>query len=119
MWLCCEFEAEQIKNGMFFFHDHPDSASACKLKCIEEILAEDFVDHVVGDQWQATPQGDPLMKAIGWMKSSLAILKQFKKRCHGRNGFRSNGQRHGFTSNQAAFEAAAYFLDCAEPLWSG
>ena len=42
------------------------------------------------------------------MSNSPAILEQLKRRCHGRNGFCSNGRRHGLTSGQAAREAAAY-----------
>ena len=69
------------------------------------------MDRVIGDQChygQATAQGDLLKTAIGWMSNSPAILEQLKRRCRGRNGFCSDGRRHGLTSGQAAREAAAY-----------
>ena len=108
---CGELYAEQITNWRVFLHEHPDSASSWKLSCIQEILAEDTVDRVIGDQCQygqATAQGDRLNKAILWISNSPAILEQLKRRCRGRKGFCSDGRRHGLTSGQAAREAAAY-----------
>ena len=111
---CCEIYQLQLQAGRYFVHEHPAHATTSwSLSEVQAILKDSRVGRVVGDQCQygqQTSAGQPIMKPIGWMSNSPAILQQLAKRCGNRAGQcnRAEGGRHAVASGKIAREAAVY-----------
>ena len=114
MEFVCKMYKKQLAAGRHFLHEHPAGATSWRLPCIMDVLAQEGVDRVVGDQCQygqTDSGGAPLKKPTFWMSSSRHVLESLRQRCLGRNGGCSSGggsQRHGSTTGRAAREAAVY-----------
>ena len=64
----CELYKLQIQNGRDFLHEHPGSASSWELPCVQDLLAHENVDRVLGDQCQygqADGLDNPVKKTTG------------------------------------------------------
>ena len=88
-----ELYMEQIKEGRFFLHEHPQSATSWYEDDVKEILAVPSVGRVDGDQCQYGAQvvsgskiGSPIRKCTGFMSNGEHILNALSKRCRGSNG---------------------------------
>ena len=65
----------------------------------------------VGDQCQydaTTRAGEPLKKPTKFMTNSEHIAESFSKRCSGKLGWCSRGQKHALCNGQRAKDAAIY-----------
>ena len=114
----CELYMIQIKNGKYFLHEHPGSATSWKLLCVQDLLAHEKVDRVLGDQCQygqADSLANPVRKTTGWMSNAPCVLQALSKRCKGLQSYcsRAGGGRHVTASGRLAREVAVYpFVLC-------
>ena len=120
----CELYRIQIKNGTYFLHEHPGPALSWKLPCVQDIMAHENVDRVVGDQCQygqSELHNNPVKKATGWMSNAPCVLQSLAKRCSGRNGScsRAGGGRHATASGRLAREVAVYPFDLCKAILVG
>ena len=81
---------DQLADGRYFLHEHPQFASSWDLDCIKQLLRIPGVARARGDQCQygaEAPHGPlkgcPVMKPIGFMSNSVEILKALSRRCTG------------------------------------
>ena len=79
---------DQISEGRYFVHEHPQFASSWDLECIKRLLRLPGVGKTRGDQCQygaEAPHGPlkgcPVMKPTGFMSNSPMILEALSKRC--------------------------------------
>ena len=103
----------QMDGGRYFLHENPESARSWGRKPMAEILQDQRVSRITGDQCQygqESHKGDPVRKSTGWMSNSPELLKKLEKRCKGRNGdcSRRGAGRHATASGRVAREAAIY-----------
>jgi hypothetical protein len=103
----------QMSGGRYFLHEHPAYAQSWAVPSVEELMDDETVGHVIGDQCQygqATEAGEPLEKPTRFMSNSSEVLKELGKRCAGRSGQCSTreGATHGATSGRDARRAARY-----------
>ena len=79
----------QMKNGLYFLHEHPWSASSWKQESVQKIMSEPEVKVVRGDMcafgmWQETEAGDQLvMKPTGVMTNANYIAEELGEKCDG------------------------------------
>ena len=109
----CRLYALQVKNGKYFLHEHPDTATSWKEPCIADMMARETVDRVTGDQCQygqGDEAGNPVRKATGWMSNSPCLLEALSRRCTSTGGFcsRVQGGKHVTASGRLAREVAVY-----------
>ena len=115
----------QLDAGRYFLHEHPAYAASWSVTSIEDLLKENKVDTVIGDQCQynlRTQDGDPLKKPTRFMSNAPEVLKKLEKRCKGRHGSCSAAatlKAHGTTSGRDARRAAQYNSDCARQFSQG
>ena len=120
----CEVYKKQLAAGRHFLHEHPGNATSWKVDCIMDMMAQEGVDRVVGDQCQygqTDPHGSPLKKPTGWMSSSRHVLQSLSRRCSGKDGMCSSarGGQHGSTTGRAAREAAIYPFQLCKAILTG
>ena len=120
----CRLYKKQLAAGRHFLHEHPDGATSWKLACVADMLAQEGVDRVVGDQCQygqMDSHGRPLKKPTGWMSSNPHVLESLRRRCLGRHGecSRAGGGQHGTTTGRAAREAAVYPYKLCKAILTG
>ena len=79
---------DQVAEGRYFLHEHPQFASSWDLECVKRLMQLPGVDRTPGDQCQygaEAPHGPmkgwPVMKPTGCMSNSREILKALSKRC--------------------------------------
>ena len=79
---------EQISQGRYFLHEHPEWATSWELPSIQALLKLPNVDRVRGDQCQfgaiaksGRYAGLPVRKASGFMSNSPYILKKLDMKC--------------------------------------
>ena len=122
MAFVCELYKIQARNGRYFLHEHPATATSWVLPCIKEVLHMDGVDVVHGDQCQygqRNKQGDPLKKGTKWMSNAMEVLRALKKRCRGQGGACTMGGNHGQCMGQAAKDAAIYPFKLCKAILEG
>ena len=119
---------DQMKDGLYFLHEHPRFASSWKLTCIEELLKTEGVGLVRGDQCQFGAQvqhgpmrGSPILKPTGFMSNSGKVLEALNRRCSGRDSqcSRPSGGRHTTLEGRVAREAARYPKDLCRAVLRG
>ena len=79
----------QMKGGRYFLHENPDQATSWQRPCVVELLKDEKVERIVGDQrqfGQQSDRGDPMKKPTGWMSNSPEILRALSRRCRGQGG---------------------------------
>jgi hypothetical protein len=79
----------QMDGGRYFLHENPEGARSWGRTPMAEILQDQRVSRITGDQCQygqESSQGDPVKKSTGWMSNSPGLLKKLEKRGKGRNG---------------------------------
>ena len=67
---CCHLYQRQIDRGAYFLHEHPRLVASWREPEIMNIIRQEGVDKVTGDQCQLgqqTDSGDPLKKPTGFM----------------------------------------------------
>ena len=72
----CELYKEQVDNGRYFLHEHPERAGSWDETCIIDMEKEPGVDKVVCDQCQygqSDMQGNPVRKRTALLSNSAAI----------------------------------------------
>ena len=108
---------EQLSDGRFFLHEHPETAGSWEETCIRDLLENSEVKRVVADQCQYGQEvqygrykGQPVRKATGFMSNAPRLLEQLQKRCTGNDGqcSRARGGRHVTASGRVAKDAARY-----------
>ena len=89
---------DQVAEGRYFLHEHPQFASSWDLECVKRLMQLPGVDRTRGDQCQygaEAPHGPmkgwPVMKPTGFMSNSPEILKALSKRCTGSRASASEG----------------------------
>ncbi len=58
----------QMKGNRYFLHESPDQAASWQRPCVIELLKDERVERIVGDQCQFGQQshlGDPIKKPTG------------------------------------------------------
>jgi hypothetical protein len=120
----CELYKLQIENGRYFLHEHPGSATSWKLACVQDLLAHEQVDRVLGEQCQygqADSLDNPVKKTTGWMSNAPCVLQALAKRCSGLQGYcsRAAGGRHVTASGRLAREVAVYPFVLCKAILSG
>jgi len=103
----------QLDGGRYFLHENPDQATSWGRAALADLLRDERVQTVTGDQCQygqGAQCGDPIRKPTRWMSNSPEILKKLGRRCTGRGGAcsRRRGGRHVTASGRLAREAAVY-----------
>ena len=81
---------DQVSEGRYFLHEHPQFASSWDLECIKRLLRLPGVGRNRCDQCQYGAEaphgllkGCPVMKPTGFMSNAPEILKALSKRCSG------------------------------------
>ncbi len=113
----CELYRDQIEDGRFFLHEHPEGAGSWEAEPISQLLLVPGVERVTADQCQygqqvnfGTYKGRPVKKPTGFMSNAPHLLVRLSRRCAGRGGecTRRAGGRHATASGKIAKEAAKY-----------
>ena len=84
---CCEIYKLQVAEGRYFLHEHPQTASSWKLKCVQEVEKLEGVMTMVAHmcQYGMTSKDDqgfgPVLKPTKFMGNSECIMKRLQKRC--------------------------------------
>ena len=106
---------DQLEEGRYFLHEHPQWASSWQLKCVTDLLNLPGVERVRGDQCQYGAKaphgpevGNPVMKPTGFMSNSPEVLSALSRRCHGTRGLCSSGQPHATCQGSITKEMAKY-----------
>ena len=88
-----ELRKEQLDNGRYFLHEHPEGAASWQEECIKSLLEVPSVGRVTADQCQygaevtfGEYQGYPIRKRTGFMSNGEEILKTLQRRCSGKDG---------------------------------
>ena len=84
-----ELYRRQADAGRYFLHEHPAWATSWGLKCVQDVLRQEDVATVIGDQCQygqCDLEGNPIMKPTKWMSNSPGILSKLGQRCPGAHG---------------------------------
>ena len=112
-----ELYADQLAEGRFFLHEHPQCAASWYEEAVKELLATESVDRVNADQCQygaeavsGAKAGSPIRKSTGFMSNGKHILNELSRRCKGHDGrcSRSKGGLHAHCEGKTASEAARY-----------
>ena len=85
----CELYRVQIDAGRYFLHEHPATAASWREEPIEDVLAHEDVECVVGDRCQygqEDGEGNPVKTPTKFPTNSSEVLKALSKKCHGREG---------------------------------
>ena len=85
----CELYRAQIDAGRYFLHGHPATAASWREEPIEDILAHEDVECVVGNRCQygqEDGEGNPVKTPTKFLSNSSEVLKALSKKCHGREG---------------------------------
>ena len=124
MAFVCELYREQLSQGRYFLHEHPQSASSWQLECVQEVWEWPGVDCTVCDQCQYGHEdgdGNPVKKGTRWMSNSPETLEQLSRRCHGAlpqcSG--AKGGQHMQVSGRLSREAAVYPLALCKAILVG
>ena len=108
---------EQLEQGRFFLHEHPQYAGSWYEECVRALLDHPGVERVEADQCQYGAevtqgifQGCPVKKATGFMSNGSLILEELRRRCSGRDGdcSRRRGGTHAHCQGRIAKDAARY-----------
>ena len=90
--ICIKLYQIQWREGRYFRHEHPESASSWHEECVQGLLKRQGVVRVVGDQCvyglksQEGQRIGPARKSTGFMTNSPCIAKKLSRRCPNRNG---------------------------------
>ena len=113
----CELYRDQIEDGRFFLHEHPEGAGSWEVEPISRLLLVPEVQRVTADQCQYGQEvnsgmykGRPVKKPTGFMSNAPHLLMRLSRRCAGRGGecTRPTGGRHVTATGKIAKEAAKY-----------
>ena len=124
----CELYQEQIDGGRYFLHEHPMWATSWLLDCVDQIMRQEGVQKVRGDQCMygaetksGANKGQPIMKPTGFMTNSAKIALSLSARCAGETGqcSRPGGGRHQTCSGRHAKEASKYPRKLCEAILKG
>ncbi len=108
---------EQIENGRYFIHEHPQWATSWQLEEMAGLMEVPGVIRVRGDQCQygaeivrGKNRGAPVMKPTGFLTNSQAVAEALSKTCGSIDGTcsRRKGGRHQLCSGRHAKDAAVY-----------
>ncbi len=108
---------EQLAAGHYFLHEHPMWATSWQIKEIEELMKQDGVTKVRGDQCQfgaeiksGIHEGDPINKPTGFLTNSPCVARALAVTCEGQGGqcSRAKGGQHRLCSGSHARAAATY-----------
>ena len=87
-----QFYRMQVEHGRYFLHEHPEFATSWQDSCIKDLLRQEGVTKVVGDQCRfglkvhdGLREG-PARKSTRFLKNSPCMAKQLQKRCPNRSG---------------------------------
>ena len=114
---CIELYKEQMNNGRFFLHEHPEFATSWQTDCMKNFMSDPRVFKVRGDQCQygqevryGRRQGSPVLKPTGFISNGHQILEQLQRRCDGPNPecSRPRGGQHVQCEGRVARDAARY-----------
>ena len=84
---CIQLYELQWREGRYFLHEHPDSASSWKDACVTNMLKRQGVVRGIGDQCQYGLKSHdgcregPARKRIGFMTNSPCIARKFSRKC--------------------------------------
>ena len=79
----------QVDTGRYFLHEHPAAASSLKEEPIEDVLAHEDVECVVGDRCQYSQEdndGNPVKKPTKFLSNCPEVLRSLSRRCKGQGG---------------------------------
>ena len=116
----------QLADDRFFLFEHPEWASSWKLESLKKLMSYPGVERTRADQCQHGLQaergrmaGHPVMKPTGFLSNAPLLLKQLEKRCSGKKGWCSNGQRHAPCSAGVAKDAQVYGKELCRAMLRG
>ena len=84
---CCKLYEIQWREGRYFMHEHPESASSWQEECVKQLLHRHGVVRVVGDQCRyglTSHDGrreGTARKSTGFLTNSPCIAKRLSLRC--------------------------------------
>ena len=111
--------AHQVREGRFFLHEHPATATSWDEPCMTELAKMPSVDTIINHKCQcglllpdATGRPTPVKKLTKWMSNSNWMLKRLNKQCPGCS-------RHVQPINGRAAEAAKYPAECCNAAGGG
>ena len=85
----CELYRDQVRRGDWFLHEHPIGASSWREQCVLDVMKENGVETIIGDQCMyglVTMTGNgkqPARKRTRFMSNAPEILKRLSRRCLG------------------------------------
>ncbi len=89
----CELYHDQIEDGRFFLHEHPEGAGSWEEEPISQLLLVPGVKRVTADQCQygqevnfSMCKGRPVKKPTGFMSNAPHLLMRLSRRCAGQEG---------------------------------
>ncbi len=119
---------DQVIDGRFFLHEHPDGASSWEEECVQATMRLPGVSRVKGDQCQYGQEvqfgkykGQPIKKPTGFMSNAPQLLKRLSRACQGYGGAcsRPRGGEHALCSGRAARDAARYSKSLCRAIING
>ena len=115
---CCYLYNKQADAGRYFLHEHPAGATSWSLPCVQEVLARQGVEKVIGHMCtfgmeSADACGPGLVyKPTGFMSNARLVLDRLERKCeNARHRARGEGElchRHVELTNNRAKQAAVY-----------
>ena len=84
---CAAMYREQLRNGRYVLHEHPDTASSWGEHCVSNLLKKQGVVRVTGDQWMYGLKAKDgvreglARKRTGFLINSPCIAKKLDLRC--------------------------------------
>ena len=104
---CAKLDRLQLNQGIYFFHEHPTTASSWRAPCIENLVESPFVYRVnahmcaLGLASSDEHGTAPCKMPTTFLTNSVAILQQLDRQCPG-------CPRHVLLIDERAEVAAAY-----------
>ena len=91
---CIKLYREQMRNGLYFLHEHPDRATSWQHQEMQKLLKEKGVQRVTEDmcqfgmvQYDVSGEGY-IKKPTGWATNAEELAKILGKRCPGEKQIR-------------------------------
>ncbi len=118
MEFVCELYREQIRERMYFLHEHLASASSWELGCMRRLAEKEGVYVVIVDMCQYGLKSTDVLgvgfvnKPTMFMTNSIAIARRLMRRCQG-------GHRHVHLIEGRAAKAAEYTTELCRAICQG
>ena len=104
---CCKIYLEQVRNGRYFVHEHPLTATSWQVECMDKLRKMPMVytaeGHMCAYGMTSTDQRGPgfVKKPTRFLTNSIEAAKALSKRC-------PRGHRHVHLMEGRARAAAVY-----------